>query len=151
MLFCTSSLYRSQCGSSQVVVQNLQVPLLLSFSRSAVSNSSGTPWTVAHQARLSMRFPRQEYWSGLPFPPPGDLPDLGVKLVTLALAGNFLWLHLLHSPITVYICAYIYSISHYISHLLNPLICWWTPKLLPCLGYCEYWCCQHWDACISSS
>ena len=35
-----------------------------------------TPWTVAHQAPLSMGFPRQEYWSGLPFPPPGDLPDL---------------------------------------------------------------------------
>ena len=33
-----------------------------------------TSWTVAHQAPLSMGFPRQEYWSGLPFPPPGDLP-----------------------------------------------------------------------------
>ena len=33
-----------------------------------------TPWTVAHQAPLSMGFPRQEYWSGLPFPSPGDLP-----------------------------------------------------------------------------
>ena len=33
------------------------------------------PWTVAHQAPLSMGFPRQEYWSGLPFPSPGDLPD----------------------------------------------------------------------------
>ena len=37
----------------------------------------GTPWTVAHQAPLSMGFPRQEYWSGLPFPSPGDLPDPG--------------------------------------------------------------------------
>ena len=36
-----------------------------------------TPWTVARQAPLSMRFYRQEYWSGLPFPSPGDLPDLG--------------------------------------------------------------------------
>ena len=34
-----------------------------------------TPWTVALQAPLSMEFPRQEYWSGLPFPPQGDLPD----------------------------------------------------------------------------
>ena len=34
-----------------------------------------TPWTVAYQAPLSMGFTRQEYWSGLPFPPPGDLPD----------------------------------------------------------------------------
>ena len=38
-----------------------------------------TPWTVAHQAPLSMGFPKQEYWSGLPFPPPGDLPDPGIK------------------------------------------------------------------------
>ena len=36
-----------------------------------------TPWTVAYQASLSMRFSRQEYWSGLPFPSPGDLPDPG--------------------------------------------------------------------------
>ena len=38
-----------------------------------------TPWTVAYQAPLSMGFSRQEYWSGLPFPSPGDLPDLGIK------------------------------------------------------------------------
>ena len=38
-----------------------------------------TPWTVARQAPLSMGFSRQEYWSGLPCPPPGDLPDPGVK------------------------------------------------------------------------
>ena len=38
-----------------------------------------TPWTAAHQAPLSMGFSRQEYWSGLPFPPPGDLPDPGIK------------------------------------------------------------------------
>ena len=37
------------------------------------------PWTVAHQAPLSMGFSRQEYWSGLPFPSPGDLPDPGIK------------------------------------------------------------------------
>ena len=42
-----------------------------------------TPWTVAHQAPLSMGFPRQEYWSGLPFPPPEDLPDLGIKTASL--------------------------------------------------------------------
>ena len=38
-----------------------------------------TPCTVAHQAPLSMEFSRQEYWSGLPFPSPGDLPDPGIK------------------------------------------------------------------------
>ena len=38
-----------------------------------------TPWTVACQAPLSIGFPRQEYWSGLPFPSLGDLPDTGIK------------------------------------------------------------------------
>ena len=39
----------------------------------------GTPWTIAYQAPPSLGFSRQEYWSGLPFPPPGDLPDPGIK------------------------------------------------------------------------
>ena len=38
-----------------------------------------TPWTEAHQAPSSMGFSRQEYWSGLPFPPSGDLPDPGIE------------------------------------------------------------------------
>ena len=38
-----------------------------------------TPWTVAHQAPPSMEFSRQEYWNGLPFPAPGDLPDPGIE------------------------------------------------------------------------
>ena len=38
-----------------------------------------TPWTIAYQASLSMGFSRQEYWSGFPFPSPGDLPDPGIK------------------------------------------------------------------------
>ena len=48
-----------------------------------------TPWTVACQASLSMGFPRQEYWSGFPFPSPGDLPDPGIKPVSHALVGGF--------------------------------------------------------------
>ena len=51
-----------------------------------------TPWTVAHQASLSMEFSRQEYWSGWPFPSPGDLPDSGIEPVALdspVLAGRF--------------------------------------------------------------
>ena len=47
-----------------------------------------TPWIVAYQAPLSMGFSRQEYWSGLPFPSPGDLPDLGIEPVSPALAGG---------------------------------------------------------------
>ena len=50
------------------------------------------PWTVARQAPLSMGFSRQEYWSGLPHPPPGDLPNPGIELtppVSPAVAGRF--------------------------------------------------------------
>ena len=48
-----------------------------------------TPRIVAHQASLSMRFPRQEYCSGFPFPSPGDLPDPGIEPGSPALAGKF--------------------------------------------------------------
>ena len=48
----------------------------------------GTLWTVALQAPLSMGFPRQKYWSGLPFPPPGDLPDPGIKHGSPALQAD---------------------------------------------------------------
>ena len=49
-----------------------------------------TPWTVAHQAPQSMGFSRQEYWSGLPFPSPGDLPNPGIKPRSPALQVNAL-------------------------------------------------------------
>ena len=52
-------------------------------------NSFATPWTVTCQAPLSMGFPRQEYWSGLPLPSPGDLPDPGIEPKSPALAGGF--------------------------------------------------------------
>ena len=48
-----------------------------------------TPWTIARQAPLSMEFSKQEYWSGLPFPPQGDLPDPGIEPISPALAGGF--------------------------------------------------------------
>ena len=49
-----------------------------------------TPWTVAHQAPLSIGFSRQEFWSGLPFPPPEDLPNPGIKPKSPALRANAL-------------------------------------------------------------
>ena len=52
-----------------------------------------TPWTVAHQAPLSMRLPRQEHWSGLLFPSPGDLPNPEVEPISPVLAGGFLTTH----------------------------------------------------------
>ena len=54
-----------------------------------MSNSFVTPWIVARQAPLSMGYSRQEYWSGLPFPSSGDLPDPGIEPVYPALAGGF--------------------------------------------------------------
>ena len=64
-----------------------RAPLLLSRS---VMSDSATSWTVAHQAPLSMGFSRQEYWSGLPFPSPGDLPDPGIKPRSPALQADSL-------------------------------------------------------------
>ena len=60
-----------------------------SVSRSVVSDSLQSPWTVACQPPLFMEFPRQEYWRGLPFCPPGDLPDLGIEAGCPALQVNF--------------------------------------------------------------
>jgi len=54
-----------------------------------VSDSFVTPWTVAHQTPQSMGFSREEYQSALPFPSPGDVPDLGIGPSSPALAGGF--------------------------------------------------------------
>ena len=62
--------------------------LVLSFSRSVVFDSFATPWTVACQAPLSVGFPRKEYWSGLPFPSPGDFPNPAIEPKSPALTGE---------------------------------------------------------------
>ena len=54
-----------------------------------MANSLATPWTAALQAPVSMGFPRQEYWSGLPLASPGDLLNPGVKPTSPALAEGF--------------------------------------------------------------
>ena len=56
----------------------------------SVMSDSVTPWTVAYEAPPSMGFSRQEYWSGLPFPSPGDLPDPGVEPRSPALQADAL-------------------------------------------------------------
>ena len=63
------------------------------FGSGLVAKSCSTlvaPWAVALQAPLSMGFSRQEYWNGLPFPSPGDLPDRGIKPRSPALQADFL-------------------------------------------------------------
>ena len=57
------------------------------------------PWTVAHQAPLSMEFSRQEYYSGLPFPSPGGLPDSGIIPGSPALQADSLPSELLGKPL----------------------------------------------------
>ena len=59
-------------------------------SRSVVSDSFATPWTLAHQAPLSVEFSRQEYWSGWPFSSPGDLPNSGMEAGSPALWADSL-------------------------------------------------------------
>ena len=79
---------------------------------SVMSSSFAAPWTVAHQAPLSMGVSRQEYWSGLPFLRPGDLPNPGIKYTSLmspALVGMFL---------TIVPPGKIPVITHLIKHLL---------------------------------
>ena len=64
----------------------------LLFSHKVMSDSFATLWTVALQAFLSIGFPRQEHWSGLPLPPPWDLPDQGTEpmsLVSPVFVGGF--------------------------------------------------------------
>ena len=57
-------------------------------------------WSGEHQAPLSMRFPRQEYWSGLSFPSPGDLPNPGIKLISPAFADRFFTIEPREKPLS---------------------------------------------------
>ena len=81
-----------------------------------------TQWTVAHQAPLSMGFSRQEYWSGLPCPPPGDLPDPGtepISLMALPLAGRFFTTSTYGKQyMYMYIYVYIYKGNKLLFHKL---------------------------------
>ena len=63
-----------------------------------------TPWTVARQAPLSTEFSGQEYWSGLPFPPPGDLSNPGIELESLALQADSLTAKPLEKQSFHYLC-----------------------------------------------
>ena len=109
-----------------------------SVSHSVMSNSA-TPSTVAHQAPLSMGFPRQEYWSGLPFPPSGDLPhpwsNLGLlhcRQILCCLSyqrfqlQNFVLKHLIPDFRIISVC----EASSYLKHLF--LLHWLYQSLWLC-------------------
>ena len=88
-----------------------------------------TPWAVAYQAPQSVEFSRQEYWSGSPFPSPGDLPNPGIEPGSPALQADALpseppgyvlpssiYLKSLFKDSLVYICVYIYMIVLHVHH-----------------------------------
>ena len=81
---CRQILYPlSHQGSPTPSLSSFLTKLKLSFCAvfcHSVVSDSATPWTTAHQAPLSMGFSRQEYWSGMPCPPPGDHPNPGMEL-----------------------------------------------------------------------
>ena len=74
-----------------------------------------TPWTVAHQAPLSRGFSRQEYWSRLPCPPPGDLSNPGIEPRSPALQADFLPSETPGKPVNVY---YLVPILNRVSKVL---------------------------------
>jgi len=116
---------------------------------------SATPWTVAHQAFLSMGFSRQEYRSGSSRPPPGDLPDPGIEPVSPASAGGFFT-----------VCATLEASSAKkggddpvqkpsldsqrptAQHRLYPSLCSWTLRLLLYLGFYKQYFYEHWGASV---
>ena len=113
------------------------MPKMWAYMCSVVLDSFATWWTVAWQTSLSMEFSRQEYWSGLPCPPPTDLSDPGIKPVSPALAGGFFTIVLPGKQCPRYILQkvqkcknniqYKLSLSHSQSHKILPVDCF-----MPC-------------------
>ena len=91
-----------------------------------------TPWTVDHQAPLSMGFYRQEYWSGLPIPSPGALPNPGIEPASPAPAGRFFTTELPGKPQQIYIqlCNHHNQVSTPSHHKVSCVPLQWTPPLL---------------------
>ena len=102
---------------SEILMREVSVRKCLSLCVSMVSHYSCawlfvTLWTLTHQAPLSMGFSRQEYWSGLPFPPPGNLPDPGIEpasLMSPALAGRFFTANVTWEAHVSFVCTYIFT------------------------------------------
>ena len=84
----SSSVAAGTIGSLKTLNWSLWRTQLLFSHYYLVSSLFATSWAVAHEACLSMGFPRQEYRSGLPFPFPGDLPDPGIEHASPALADG---------------------------------------------------------------
>ena len=119
--------------------------------------NSATPWTIAHQAPLSKRFSRQEYQSGLPCPPPDDLPNPEIKPPSPALANRFFtpsttWEALyisvkmnkrdpfILSPVSNVLLTYCYSSIKEQKHFQWQYVCQWRSFYFryKCLRYLEF-------------
>ena len=141
---------------------------------SVMSNSLWPLWTKALHAPLSMGFSRQEYWSGLPCPPPGDLPDLGIEpesLMSSALGGGFFitsttWeVHWSWSR-PIFLCphwelVWFPGFPRTWAMTCFPLVCnHWKPQLnfpdsscpFSLISSCFFWqTCLDWPSCLSDS
>ena len=85
-------------------------------ARCLVVFNSVTSWTVASQAPQSMEFSRQEYWSGLPFSSPGDLPDPGIRSLAILWNSAFKWANLSFSPLPL--ASHFFSVISLLGYLL---------------------------------
>ena len=160
ILICTVFLFlplAPESGSSMFLSELLVLlPGILVPSLSRVQLFV-TPWTTASQALLSMGFPRQEYWSGLPFLPPGDFPEPGIKLFpSPSLVGGFFttvplgkpwecpplnswWFSFINLLVKSYL---IYNCSVYDIPPRTPLLfswCCFSTSNIPLLSYCIFY------------
>ena len=93
-----------------------------------MSKSLETPWTLAHQTPLSRGISRQEYWCGLSFPSPGDLPDPGIEPQSPALEGGFFTTEPPGKPTSIFILMHFKitcrnQVVHMYTLLLHALAC----------------------------
>ena len=108
-------------------------------SVASVVSDSAILWTVAHQVPLSMRFSRREYWSGLPCPPPGDLPSSGVKpesLMSPSLSGGFFTTRATWEALVISVVL----MTQLCLTLFNPMDC--SPLGSPSMGFSRQ---EHWS------
>ena len=97
---------------------NLQIAAMFTLLMLSPVHLFATLWTVAHQAPLSMRFFRQGFWSGLPCPPPGDLPNPGIEPRSPALQADSLLTELQGKPYEI-------ILYYFTIHIVNSELPWW--------------------------
>ena len=119
-----------------LICSSLIINCVLVHSLSVMSNSFETPWTVAHQAPLSMEFPRQEHWSRLPSPYAADLPDPGIEPaspVSPALVGG-VFTTTPPMMLSIFSCAYCPSVCFLRQMSIKVFCSFFLFLLLSCIG-----------------